>query len=78
MTKNYRSFSEIDQELKILRLKREIHLERLKVNMNRTKFDFSPTQLGTSVRTELQQMLISSAIEKARQWLRVLRYRFNL
>lgn len=36
-TKKYASYAEIDQELAILKLEREIHLEKMKLCLDKTK-----------------------------------------
>lgn len=43
--KEYRSFKEIDQRLKILSLQREISLESVKLNLYRAKADLMPKKL---------------------------------
>jgi hypothetical protein len=62
--KQYASFSEIDKQLKILRLQREINLERFKYNVNRVKSDLYPTQLLGGFKGVIQQTLISFVLNK--------------
>jgi hypothetical protein len=64
MIKNYNSFKEIDERLKILKLQREIHLENLKLNLNRAKADLSPAQFFVGLKGTLQQMALTFAIQK--------------
>ncbi len=45
MNKEYRSFEEIDQRLKILSLQRQIHQEGLKLHINQAKSDLIPRKL---------------------------------
>ena len=44
--KEYRSFKEIDQRLKILSLQREISRESMRLNLNRAKADLIPRKLS--------------------------------
>lgn len=44
-THKYSSFNEIDQHLKVLKLRREITGEHFKLNMHRFKNAFHPLQL---------------------------------
>ena len=62
--KQYASFSEIDKQLKILRLQREINLERFKFNLNRVKSDLNPTQLLGGFKGVLQQTILSFVLNK--------------
>ncbi len=41
----YKSFEEIDIRLKVLKLKREIDQESLKLHFNRAKVDLAPSKL---------------------------------
>ncbi|HET8810918.1 MAG TPA: DUF6327 family protein [Flavobacteriaceae bacterium] len=41
----YRTFEEIDRELKILRLQSKIEKEQLKIGVARVKEDFSPVSM---------------------------------
>ena len=43
-TKRYHSFDEIEEQLKILRLQREIDKETLKLHLSNAKATLSPTQ----------------------------------
>ena len=60
----YGSFSEIDRQLKILSLQREIDLESFKLNLNRCKTDLYPTQLLGGFKGVFQKTLISLIINK--------------
>lgn len=43
--KVYKTFEEIDKELKILRLQSKIEKEQLKINIEEIKEDFSPVSM---------------------------------
>ena len=62
--KQYGSFSEIDKQLKILSLQREIDLESFKLNLTRFKSDLYPTQLLGGFKGVFQKTLISLIIKK--------------
>lgn len=76
MAKEYKSFEEIDARLKVLKLRREIDQESLKLRFNQAKVDLVPrnflqglgrafTQSGT-----WKSMLVAFAIKKALGMLR--------
>ena len=73
MTQRYSSFSEIDKHLKVLRLKREIHKESLKLDLNRVKTDLNPVQMFAKASIGWKQELINFAINKGLQGLHKLR-----
>jgi hypothetical protein len=62
--KQYGSFSEIDKQLKILHLQREINLESFKLNLRRCKSDLYPTQLLGGFKGVFQKALISLIAKK--------------
>jgi len=64
MTKQYGSFSEIDKDLKILRLQREIALESIKYNLKNTKTDLLSNRLLVSASSLFQQLLLTFFIKK--------------
>ena len=45
MSNQYRSFKEIDEQLKVLNLKRRINQESIKLQFNLTKTDLVPRQI---------------------------------
>lgn len=62
--KQYHTFEEIDDRLRILELRRKIHVEELKMKVNRVKTDFYPTQLIGNFKVSIQQMALSYVIQK--------------
>lgn len=62
--KKYTSFKDIDNDLKILKLQREIDLENLKMNFNQTKQSLYPTNLLGSFGGILKSFLISIFAKK--------------
>lgn len=65
--KQYASFSEIDKQLKILSLQREINLERFKLNLKRLKSDLYPTELLGGFKGVVQKTLITLVLNKLRK-----------
>ncbi|MEH6679559.1 MAG: DUF6327 family protein [Sediminicola sp.] len=64
IAKKYNSFEEIDHRLKILKLQRKIDGESLKLNFNRTKESFYPTNLLGGFGGVLQKILITLIAKK--------------
>ena len=64
--KTYNSFSEIDKQLKIVSLQREIDLESFKYNLHRCKSDIYPTQLLGGYKGILQKVLLTFVVKKLR------------
>ena len=64
MMKNYSSFTEIDQRLKILGLQREIDKESLKLNLHRLKIDLYPSRFMVGFKEIIQKSLISLVVTK--------------
>lgn len=70
MTKEYKSFKEIDRHLKVLKLQREIDQESLKLHFHRAKVDLVPGKLlhgigkTFSQKGILKNMLVTLVIEK--------------
>ncbi|MBD0777961.1 hypothetical protein HPE56_09155 [Maribacter sp. ANRC-HE7] len=62
--KQYNSFTEIDKQLKILHLQREIDLEGFKLNVNRFKSDLYPSQLLGGLKGMVQKTLISYVLQR--------------
>jgi hypothetical protein len=76
MTKQYQSFEEIDNRLKILSLQREISQESMKLNLNRAKADLIPRKLSQGLdmsfgqgRT-LKNVIVAFAAKKLLSFLR--------
>lgn len=70
MTKEYKSFEEIDRHLKVLKLQREIDQESLKLHFHRAKVDLIPSKLLHGIgktftqKGILKNMLVTIVIEK--------------
>ncbi|WP_212744201.1 DUF6327 family protein [Maribacter sp. ACAM166] len=64
MENRYSSFKEVDERLKVLKLRREIDTESFKLHLNRTKANFYPTQLLGGTKGILQKMLLTFAVKK--------------
>jgi hypothetical protein len=62
--KQYSSFSEIDERLRILKLQRAINAESLKLHLNRTKASLYPTELLGGAKGILQKIALTFAIKK--------------
>ncbi len=62
--KKYTSFKEIDNDLKILKLQREIDLENLKMNFNLTKQSLQPSHLLGGFGGLVKSFLISLFAKK--------------
>ncbi|HET8735669.1 MAG TPA: DUF6327 family protein [Pricia sp.] len=62
--KKYTSFKEIDQDLKILKLQREIDLENLKLNFRQAKTNLYPTSLLGGVGGIIKKFLITIFAKK--------------
>jgi len=65
--KEYRSFTEIDRQLKILNLQREIDLEHFKLSLNRFRTDLYPTQLLGGFKGIIQKTVITFVLQKLRK-----------
>lgn len=65
--KEYRSFTEIDRQLKILNLQREIDLEHFKLSLNRFRTDLYPTQLLGGFKGIIQKTVITFILQKFRK-----------
>lgn len=62
--KRYTSFTEIDQDLKILKLQQEIDKENLKLNVQTAKNSIYPTNLMGGVGGIVQKLVISLVAKK--------------
>jgi len=62
--KKYTSFKEIDNDLKILKLQRQIDMENLKMNLNQTKHSLQPTNLLGGFGGLVKSFLISLFAKK--------------
>jgi hypothetical protein len=60
----YGSFSEIDDRLRILKLRREIDKESLKLHLNEAKANFYPVQLMGGVSGIVQKIALTFVIKK--------------
>lgn len=60
----FTSFDEIDQQLAILKLQREIDREQLRLHVNRIKANFYPTNLLGGVGGIAQKLIISFVAKK--------------
>lgn len=71
MPREYKSFEEIDQDLSVLKLQREIDRENLKLHFYRAKVDLAPSTVLRSLGTTLTQsgtwknLLVVFLIKKA-------------
>ncbi len=68
--KRYNTFHEIDNDLKILKLQREIDKENLKLNYQSTKNNFYPTSLLGGFGGIVQKIAISMIAKKLLKKLR--------
>ncbi|WP_158976436.1 DUF6327 family protein [Cellulophaga sp. L1A9] len=73
MKKKYNSFSEIDDELKILRLRKEIAKESLTYNLKSTRKNLNLKQIMETTRFNTKQFVIDFALNKGLNWLHKLR-----
>jgi hypothetical protein len=64
MTRQYRSFEEIDERLKVLKLQRQIDIERLKLNLNTAKSNFLPANVLAGAGIFVQKIILTFLIKK--------------
>ena len=57
--KTYNSFEEIDNQLKILKLQREINKESLKLNLKHSKIDLTSLNVISSFNSYIQMKMIT-------------------
>lgn len=62
--KDYTSFEEIDRDLRILRLQREIHLEHLKLSVQEAKSSLSPSNLLGGMSGIFQKIIASLLVKR--------------
>ncbi len=63
--KEYRSFEEIDRDLKILKLQNQIDKEELKLSYKHTKESLNPiTIIGNMIGSIAQKALVLKAVSK--------------
>lgn len=63
--KEYRSFDEIDRDLKILKLQTQIDKEEIKLTFEQTKESLSPVSfIGSAVGSIIQKALVLKAVAK--------------
>lgn len=67
---HFKSFDEIDQRLKILRLQKEIDQEGIKFNWNKTKTSLHPTHIMGNFGGVLPKLIISFLAGKLMKKLR--------
>lgn len=68
--KVYSSFEEIDQDLRILRLKRQIEREQVKLHIQESKTSLYPTQLLGGVKGIVQKLFLTFVVKKITDRLR--------
>lgn len=64
MNKRYSTFKEIDNDLRILRLQREIDREALKLNYQEVRSSFYPTQLLGGISGIVQKIALTVVAKK--------------
>ncbi|MDC6352091.1 DUF6327 family protein [Zeaxanthinibacter sp. PT1] len=62
MKRSYSSLDEIDEHLQVLKLKRDIYRERIKLQLNKTKNNFVPN-IKSDLLQMLKMMLVTLAIK---------------
>ena len=72
MTRHYSSFEEVDKQLKILRLQRDISAERIKMDFNQVVSDIRifPLRLIERLGGAIQKVFLVLAIRKLRGFIR--------
>ncbi|MCG2459215.1 DUF6327 family protein [Flavobacteriaceae bacterium F89] len=68
--RQFTSFDEIDERLKILKLQREIDQESIKLNWNRTKSGLNPANILGNIGGLLPKLIISFMAGKLMKRLR--------
>jgi hypothetical protein len=69
MIKQYNSFEEIDNQLKILKLQREINKESLKLNLKHSKIDLTSLNVISSFNSYIQMKMITWITKNLRRYL---------
>jgi len=67
---NYNSFEEIDQQLKILALKREINIENIKLNIYNSKNKIVKKNLISNIATTIQSTILLFAVKNIYKFFR--------
>ncbi|WP_299107710.1 DUF6327 family protein [uncultured Winogradskyella sp.] len=62
--KSYNSFNEIDNQLKILSLQKQIYKEGLKLSLKNSKLNLKPLTIKNELKGFLQNELLSLVTEK--------------
>ncbi|WP_090837611.1 MULTISPECIES: DUF6327 family protein [Olleya] len=58
MPNSYNSFEDIDNQLKIISLQKQIYKQQIKLNLKSTKSSFSATSIKSEVKNTLQVKLL--------------------
>ncbi|MBU2945296.1 DUF6327 family protein [Zobellia uliginosa] len=64
MTKKYSSFAEIENDLKILKLQKEIAKESLKFDLKSTKGHLNPVNMASTASFTVKQLAVDLALSK--------------
>ena len=64
MVKQYNSFAEIDERLRILKLQREIYKESVKLRIHRVRTSLYPTQIMGGFSGIVQKLVLTFALRK--------------
>lgn len=70
-TKQYNSFEQIDNDLNILRLKREINKETIKNSLQRVKTDLYPSNLFVNFKGIVHNYILTFTIKNLRKLVRL-------
>ncbi len=63
--RTYSNFEEIDKDLKILKLQREIDKEEIKLSLDQAKSSLSPVSLlGSTMGSIFQKIIVMKAVSK--------------
>ena len=62
MPNNYKSFKEIDNQLKILSLQKQIYKERIKLNLKNSKSSFRAINIKNEFKVAVQEQLLNFII----------------
>ncbi|WP_158850811.1 DUF6327 family protein [Algibacter sp. L1A34] len=75
MNKKYSTLVEIEHDLKVLRLQRDIVKETLKLDLTTTKNHLNPKKIMDTTGFGLKQFAIDFALNKGLEWLSKLRHK---
>lgn len=70
-TNQYNSFEEIDRELQVLKLKREINKETIKYSLQRFKTDVYPSNLFDNFKGIVQHYILTFTIKNLKKLVRL-------